>query len=231
MPSPGLSGLSRTSHPLRSAASCLTLWGLAHMFRGCTYTLAYNRNEGNRVFEASMSAAQPAAMVTPSARQVREVDAPRRSRKRTLTKVNRGSILGKRIDELKALFIAALNVGELSPLLRLKIDEAAQLKALAELARGDFMRGDRHASLDDIIRAERRGEQAVRALGIGERKSRQPTPASVAATSAPDLTQLSDAQLDRLGALLMGEAKGSDAEALRMDTEARRARAAEEPRT
>jgi hypothetical protein len=166
------------------------------------------------VFEAAIDA--PASAV----------EAPRRCRKRTLTKVNRRSILGKRITELTALFVDAVKADELSPLLRLKIDEAAQLKALAELARGDYMR-DRRGTLDDIVRLERRAEQAVAALGLKRAVHvRLPSPSSAAATPAPDLSQLSNSQLDWLYALL---AEGPDrevAEALREATEARRLREA-----
>ncbi len=106
------------------------------------------------------------------------VEAPRRCRKRTLTKINSRTILGKRIAELTALFADAVKADEISPLLRLKIDEAAQLKALAELARGDYMR-DRRGTLDDIVRLERKADLAVKALGIVEGKPRSPTLAEV----------------------------------------------------
>ena len=48
---------------------------------------------------------------------------------------------------------------------RLKVEKAAQLTAIAELARGDFMR-NATGSLSDIILAERRAAAAARALGI-----------------------------------------------------------------
>ena len=56
-------------------------------------------------------------------------------------------------------------------LAKLKIDRAAQLTTIAELARGDFMR-DSAGTLDDIVRLERKADQAVRALGIREAKPR-----------------------------------------------------------
>jgi hypothetical protein len=170
----------------------------------------------------------------PRARFARRTDGtvpPKRDRTRRLTRIDRRTPLGKRVTELEALFTSAFAADDLTPMRREKIGAAAQLQAMAEAERGAWMRGEARCDLDELVRLERRATQSVKAIGIPEGKSRQPTPASVAATSAPDLTQLSDAQLDRLGALLMGEAKGSDAEALRMDTEARRARAAEEPRT
>jgi hypothetical protein len=99
---------------------------------------------------------------------------PRRSRAVTLTRVDKRSCLGKRIAELTAMYLAALGHADLSPLKRLKVDEAAQLKALAEKARGDFMR-DGTGCLDDIVRIERKASAAERALGIVERA---PKPAS-----------------------------------------------------
>jgi hypothetical protein len=41
---------------------------------------------------------------------------------------------------LTALYVEALGADALSPIKRLKVDAAAQLMALAEKARGDFMR-------------------------------------------------------------------------------------------
>jgi len=101
------------------------------------------------------------------------------SRRRTLTKTDRRGRLGKRIAELRAIFFAAAlgeDATDLSPMKRLMVAEAAELKALAELARGQFMRGTSVASLDDVIRAERRADQAVRALGISEAKRKPSSP-------------------------------------------------------
>jgi hypothetical protein len=103
------------------------------------------------------------------------VEAPRRSRKRTLTKVNRGSILGKRIDELKALFTEAFAADNLTPMRREKIGEAAQLKAMAEAERGAWMRGEARCDLDELMRLERRADAAIRAIGITEAKQREPS--------------------------------------------------------
>ena len=57
----------------------------------------------------------------------------------------------------------------------LKVEETAQLKALAEQTRGDFMR-DGRGTLDDIVRCERKADQAVRALGLSEAKRRPSSP-------------------------------------------------------
>ena len=64
--------------------------------------------------------------------------------------------------------------GELTPMRKLKVDKAAQLTAIAELARGDFMR-DGKGTLDDIVRLERKADQAIRALGLTEAKPKAPT--------------------------------------------------------
>lgn len=100
---------------------------------------------------------------------------PRRSRAIVLTRVDRRTALGKRIAELTALYFAALgSAGVLSPMKRLKVDEAAQLKALAELARGDYLR-ECKGTLDDVVRIERKASAAERALGIVDRQPRKAT--------------------------------------------------------
>jgi hypothetical protein len=100
----------------------------------------------------------------------------RRSRAIRLAGVDRRTALGKRIAELTAVYLAALGGADaLSPLKRLKVDEAAQLKALAELARGDYMR-DAKGCLDDIVRIERKAGAAERALGINEAKAAPVSP-------------------------------------------------------
>lgn len=99
--------------------------------------------------------------------------APKRDRRLTLTKIDKRGRLGKRIAELTAMFAAAAG-DEQTPMRKMKVEKAAQLTAIAELARGDFMR-DAQGTLDDVVRVERKADQAVRALGIVEGK---PKPAS-----------------------------------------------------
>ena len=94
--------------------------------------------------------------------------APKRDRRRYLTKIDNRSRLGIRIRELKELFESAFPAGKLTPLRREKIGEAAQMKALAEEQRGAWLRGEATCSLDDLVRIERRADQLVRALGISE---------------------------------------------------------------
>jgi hypothetical protein len=94
--------------------------------------------------------------------------APKRDRRLTLTKIDRRGRLGKRVAELTAMFAAAVG-GEQTPMRKLKVERAAQVTALAELARGDFMR-DGKGTLDDIVRLERKADQAVRSLGLTDAK-------------------------------------------------------------
>jgi hypothetical protein len=118
-----------------------------------------------------ISASQPSADVSPS--QVRQTVAvaPKRDRRLTLTKIDRRGRLGKRVAELTAMFAAAVG-GEQTPMRKLKVEK---LTALAELARGDFM-CDGKGTLDDIVRLERKADQATRALGIVERPPETPKP-------------------------------------------------------
>ena len=96
----------------------------------------------------------------------------------------------RRIVELQQLFTSALTGAsvELSPLRKLKVEQAAHAVAVAELARGEFMR-DGAGDLDELIRAERRADTLVK-------------------WSGPDLSGLSDDELDRLKVLLR-EAEGN----------------------
>jgi hypothetical protein len=120
----------------------------------------------NRMFEAARSTAD----ILPAQAQQGAAVAPKRDRRLTLTKVDKRGRLGKRVTELIAMFVDALG-DDLTPMRKLKIDRAAQLTTIAELARGDFMR-DSAGTLDDIVRLERKADQAVRALGIREAKPR-----------------------------------------------------------
>jgi hypothetical protein len=115
-----------------------------------------------------ISANQPSADAQPSLAQQRVAVAPKRDRRLTLTKIDRRGRLGKRVAELTGMFAAAVG-GEQTPMRKLKVEKAAQLTALAELARGDFMR-DGKGTLDDIVRLERKADQAVRSLGLTDAK-------------------------------------------------------------
>ena len=132
---------------------------------------------GNGDIELLGASTSPAVASRPRATSsAGDARKPRRSRKRTLTTVDRRTRVWIRIADLTAMLTAALGSVELTPMRRMKIEQAAQLTALAELARGRFMR-DGEGTLDDIVRLERKADSAVRALGIVESK---PKPASLA---------------------------------------------------
>jgi hypothetical protein len=104
-----------------------------------------------------------------------EPQKPRRSRAINLTGVDQRTVIGKRISELRAIYTAALGgVRGLSPIKRMKIDDAAQLRALAERARGNWAR-DSLGCLDDVVRIERKATLAESALGIVDQPP-NPTP-------------------------------------------------------
>ena len=101
--------------------------------------------------------------------------APKRVRpRRLLTRVDKRNRVGRRIEELQALFLTALADRERTPMLAHKVRQAAELLAMAEKGRGDYLRGE-HCQLDDVVRAERRAEAAVAALGLTDAKPK-PSP-------------------------------------------------------
>jgi hypothetical protein len=81
-------------------------------------------------------------------------DGPR-ERRRLPTKIDRRGRLWRRIAELAKLYTDALGA-DLTQLQREKVAHAAQLKAIAEQARGEWMRSGK-GTLDDIVRCERNG--------------------------------------------------------------------------
>jgi hypothetical protein len=133
----------------------------------------------NCMFEAARST----AAVLPVQPQQGAAVAPKRVRRLTLTKVDKRGRLGKRIAELTSMFVDALG-DDLTPMRKLKIEKAAQLTAIAELARGDFMR-DGNGTLDDIVRLERKADQALRALGLTDAKPKPLSFLAQLAASAP----------------------------------------------
>jgi hypothetical protein len=111
---------------------------------------------------------------------------PRRSRAQSLTHLDKRGRLAKRIAELKAIYVAALGGSEgLSPIKRLRVDEAAQLKALAEQVRGEYLRTGAGVVVDDIVRLERKASAAERGLGIIETPVAQSESPLVAHFSRP----------------------------------------------
>ena len=75
--------------------------------------------------------------------------------------------LGLRLSELKRLYASALGGWEgLSPLMRERVEEAARLKALAEVAQRRYADRERGVTLIGVTRAARLALSAERRLGI-----------------------------------------------------------------
>jgi hypothetical protein len=129
---------------------------------------------GQSPAEISPAAAPRSAATGQFVRRGTELVEPKRDRRLTLTKIDKRTPLGKRITELTALFTSAFAADDLTLMRREKIGEAAQLKALAEAERGRWMRGEARCDLDELMRLERRAQQAVKALGLSEAK-REPS--------------------------------------------------------
>jgi hypothetical protein len=89
--------------------------------------------------------------------------------KRELTDVDKRSIMWKRIVELRKVFTdAILSAGlDMSPVRAMRLETAAQSVALAEVARGKFLRGET-VDLSAVISAERRGDMAMKRLGLND---------------------------------------------------------------
>lgn len=81
---------------------------------------------------------------------------------------DRRTRIARRRDALVKTFTAQL-ADEVTPALALKIVAAAELVALAERYRGQFMSGASDVPLDDLIRLERLSSTAVRSLGLQHR--------------------------------------------------------------
>jgi hypothetical protein len=81
-----------------------------------------------------------------------------------LTGIDKRGRLYLRIVELTKLFEAELGP-ELTPMQRLRLEQAAQLMAIAEEARGRWMRKEGE-NLHDIVRCERAALLALRELGL-----------------------------------------------------------------
>ena len=81
---------------------------------------------------------------------------------------DRRTRIARRRDALVKTFTVQL-AGEITPALALKVDAAAELVALAERYRGQFMSGASNVPLDDLIRLERLASSSVRSLGLQHR--------------------------------------------------------------
>jgi hypothetical protein len=137
--------------------------------------------------ESRADASQVEAMRSPSAKAKQKVD-----RRRLLTKIDGRGRVALRIAKLKALFATSLADREMTPWLDHKIGQAAELLAMAEKGRGDYLRGE-HCQLDDVVRAERRAEAAVAALGIREPEKREASLVGYLASKAAAKASAGDA--------------------------------------
>jgi len=81
--------------------------------------------------------------------------------------------LGRRLNEIMGVYVDALGGWEaLSPLMRLRVTEAARLKALGEDAQQRYAEGHRIPLLA-VTRAARLALSAERSLGIGQSDKHQ----------------------------------------------------------
>jgi hypothetical protein len=125
------------------------------------------------------------ADTAPLARRHGDSAAPKRDRRQYLTKIDNRSRLGIRIRELKALFESAFPAGELTPLRREKIGDAAQLKALAEEQRGAWLRGE--AMIQKLVEQWIAGELAktlATQTGAATRTAAEATASTAGAAAA-----------------------------------------------
>jgi len=112
----------------------------------------------------------------------------RRVRLRTLTRVDKRTALGRRISELREMFVTTLTSAGIDadlPMRKLRIEQAAQATALAELVRGRYMR-EGTGDLDELVRAERRADAAVKRLGLppDDKPAARPSELTVAEIAA-----------------------------------------------
>ncbi len=91
----------------------------------------------------------------------------RRTRVGPLSKVDKRTVAGKRVGELKRLFASELTSAglEITPMRQLKIDAAAQAVALAETARSRFLR-EGQGDVADLVAVQRSADAAVRRIGL-----------------------------------------------------------------
>jgi hypothetical protein len=93
--------------------------------------------------------------------------------------IDRRTVIGKRVGELQAMFMAALTGAgaELSTLRKLGVEQAARVVAVAEYARAQWLRtgvGDPA----DLIATERRADALIKRLGLPAEGSKPSAPAT-----------------------------------------------------
>ena len=86
----------------------------------------------------------------------------------TLDHLDARTAAARRAIALAEAFAAEL--GDLTPMQRIRVETAAALSAIAEDAQTRRLAGDASITLDDLVRAVSAARRAVRDLGIDDRK-------------------------------------------------------------
>jgi hypothetical protein len=112
---------------------------------------------------------------------------PKRIRRKALVKVDRRTVAGKRVADLRAMFLASLEAQgrEMTAALMMKVDQAAQLQAFAEAARGRYLRSEGNDRIDAIATCERLAERAVAKLQLTDGAKPAPSLLARLAQAAP----------------------------------------------
>jgi hypothetical protein len=96
------------------------------------------------------------------------VAAKRIRTRKLLTKTDGRTAVGLRIAALTRLFEGSLGDRPMTASLKMKIEQAAQLTAFAETARGRWLRGESSDRVDGICTAERLASAAVAKLRLAD---------------------------------------------------------------
>ncbi len=86
------------------------------------------------------------------------------------------TLLGRRVVELIATFCARLGEDAGDPVLQVQIERAARLVAFSEQLSARALRADPAVSPDDVIRASRAADHAMRRLQLDRYKAQLTTP-------------------------------------------------------
>jgi hypothetical protein len=81
------------------------------------------------------------------------------------------TLLGRRVVELAATFCARLGEDASDPILQVQIERAARLVAYSEQLSAKALRADPAVSPDDVIRASRAADHAMRGLRLDRHKA------------------------------------------------------------
>jgi hypothetical protein len=84
--------------------------------------------------------------------------------------------LGRRVVELVATFSRRLGEDASDPILQVQVERAARLVAFSEQLSARALRADPCVSPDDVIRASRAADHAMRRLQLDRHKTQPQTP-------------------------------------------------------